>query len=351
MEEIKTMDRLRYESLVARRLLPIWLFRLGVRLTLLRGLRHGYAKGAERLQTGRRALLRKFRRSPIAQQAEDANRQHYEVPTRFFQLVLGKRMKYSCCLWPPAVTTLDQAEEAMLQLTCQRAGIQDGMRILDLGCGWGSLSLWIAEHYPSCQVVALSNSLTQAEHIQAECDRLGLSTIDTLTADVSDVELDLRFDRVVSIEMFEHMKNYERLMAKIAGWLYPGGMLFVHHFSHREFSYEFNAADPADWMARTYFAGGTMPADDLLLYFQRDLRVRDHWRVSGLEYARTLHNWACQLDTRRPEIEALFCESYGRAAAAERLAHWKLFFLVCEETFGLRRGEEYLVTHLLFEKV
>lgn len=342
-------DTLRYESLVARRLLPIWLFRLGVRLTLLRGLRHGYAKGAEKLQTGRRALLRKFRRSPIAQRTEDANRQHYEVPTRFFQLVLGTRMKYSCCLWPPGVTTLDQAEEAMLQLTCQRAAIQDGMRILDLGCGWGSLAVWIAEHYPACQVVALSNSHTQGEHIRAECGRLGLSTIDTLTADVSEVKLDSGFDRVVSIEMFEHMKNYERLMAKIAGWLRPGGMLFVHHFSHRQFAYEFNAADPADWMARTYFAGGTMPADDLLLYFQRDLRVRDHWRVSGQEYARTLRAWGRRLDARRPEIEALFHESYGRAAA-ERLAHWKLFFLVCEETFGLRRGEEYLVTHLLFEK-
>lgn len=214
-----------YESLVARGLLPVWLFRLGVRLTLQRGLRQGYAKGAERLQSSRRALLRKFRRSPIALRTDDANRQHYEVPTRFFELVLGKRMKYSCCLWPPGVSGLDQAEEAMLKLTCLRTGIQDGMRVLDLGCGWGSLALWIAERYPACSVVALSNSRTQAEHIQDACERQGISRIETMTADVSEAVVPGAFDRVVSVEMFEHMKNYERLLARIAGWLRSGGML------------------------------------------------------------------------------------------------------------------------------
>jgi cyclopropane-fatty-acyl-phospholipid synthase len=339
-----------YEELVARGRLPVWLFRLAVRLTLQRGLRQGYARGAEKLQSGRRALLRKFRRSPMAQRVEDANRQHYEVPARFFELVLGARMKYSCCLWPPGTRTLDQAEEAMLRLTCERAGIEDGMRVLDLGCGWGSLSLWIAEHYPKCSVLALSNSRTQAAYITSACRARGLSGVEAMTADVSEARLATTFDRVVSIEMFEHMKNYAELMALIAGWLRPGGRLFVHHFSHREFLYEFHAEDPADWMARTYFAGGTMPSDDMLLYFQADLQVRDHWRVSGMEYARTLRAWGRRLDRNRKAVGAVFQEADGAAAVARRLAHWKLFFLVCEETFALRRGNEYLVSHLLFDK-
>jgi cyclopropane fatty-acyl-phospholipid synthase-like methyltransferase len=339
------------QRILQSRLLPIDLLRLGVRISIQVRLRRQYRKGVERQNTQKRALIRKFKRSPIAIHTHDANLQHYEVPTAFFQNVLGKRMKYSCCYWPAQVTSLDQAEEAMLRLTCERARVQDGLRILDLGCGWGSLTLWIAEQYPQCEVMAVSNSRTQVAHILSEAARLGVKNVRAQTADVAKWTPDERFDRVLSIEMFEHMKNYEALMARIATWLEKDGLLFVHHFSHTQFAYEFDAANPVDWMARTFFAGGTMPSHDLLLYFQNDLNVVSHWAVSGLHYARTLRAWWDRMHANYKEIMHLLEGNYGAGSARERYRNWELFFLMTEETFRLRRGEEYLVTHLLFEKL
>jgi cyclopropane-fatty-acyl-phospholipid synthase len=323
---------------------------MGVRFVLLNGLRRQYRKGVQRQNTQKRALIRKFKRSPIAHHTDDANLQHYEVPTEFFQTVLGKRMKYSCCYWPANVNSLNEAEEAMLQLTCDRARLKDGMRVLDLGCGWGSLALWIAERYPQAEILAISNSRTQTAFIQAKAEQSGLNNVRTQTANVTEMELDQRFDRVLSIEMFEHMKNYEALMVKIASWLKPDGMLFVHHFSHKRFAYEFDASNPEDWMARSFFAGGTMPSDDLLLYFQADMKVISHWILSGMQYALTLRSWWDRMHARQDEIKQLFVERYGPETVAERYRHWELFFLITEETFKLRKGNEYLVTHMLFEK-
>jgi cyclopropane-fatty-acyl-phospholipid synthase len=247
------------------------------------------------------------------------------------------------------VETIDEAEEAMLQLTCERARLEDGMEVLDLGCGWGSLSLWIAERYPNCRVLAVSNSQPQIAHIEERCREWGLDNVEGLVADVNDLQVDRRFDRVMSIEMFEHMKNYERLMAKIASLLTPDGMLFVHMFSHREFAFEFKADDPDDWMAQTFFSGGTMPSDDLLLHFQRDLRLADHWRIGGMHYARTLRAWLEKLDRHQGEVREVLAETYGRDQETRRLVNWRLFFIACEETWGLRKGREYLVSHYLFE--
>jgi cyclopropane-fatty-acyl-phospholipid synthase len=272
------------------------------------------------------------------------------VPAEFFQLVLGKRQKYSCCLWPPGVNTLDQAEDAMLQLTCERAQLEDGMDILDLGCGWGSFCLWVAEHYPNSRVMAVSNSRSQKEHIDALCRRQNIQTVQTITADVSDLDLDRRFDRIVSIEMFEHIKNHERLMFKLASFLKPGGKLFVHIFCHREFAFEFDASDPDDWMARTFFTGGLMPSDDLLLHFQRDFTLSGHWRVSGLHYARTLRAWLAKLDHHRAEVREVLAAVYGADKETLWLVNWRLFFMACEETWKLRLGSEYLVSHYLFDK-
>ncbi|MDX1605448.1 MAG: cyclopropane-fatty-acyl-phospholipid synthase family protein [Candidatus Competibacterales bacterium] len=330
-------------ELMERGLIPQPLIRVGIRQLLARRLRE---QRPEQLTS----LLEQLDASPIALHPEKANSQHYELPAAFFERIMGRYLKYSACYWPEGVDTLDEAEAAMLALTCEGAEIGDGQDILELGCGWGSLTLWLAEHYPRARITAVSNSAPQRRHIEAACVARGLANVRVLTADMNDFSIDTRFDRVVSVEMFEHMRNYRVLMNRIAGWLRPGGRLFVHVFSHRELAYPFETEGDDNWMGRYFFTGGIMPSRDLLPRFQDDLTLDRQWHINGRHYQRTCEAWLANQERDREAIMALFRDTYGSTEAARWFQRWRVFFMACAELFGYRDGEEWGVSHYRFRR-
>ena len=336
------------DVLLEKNLLPDPLVRFGIRRLLRQRLGEIHHPSPE-LQVYQ--FAERLRAMPIAINTAESKEQHYEVPTLFYQRCLGPRLKYSSGYYKTGRETLAEAEEAMLALTCERARLADDLDILELGCGWGSLTLWMAEKYPSARITGVSHSRTQREHILGEARRRGLANVTIITRDMNDFMAPAAaFDRVVSVEMFEHMKNWPRLMANVGRWLRPGGHFFAHVFTHSHFAYHFEVRDETDWMSKYFFTGGMMPAHDLFRRFQDDLKLVADWKVNGRHYAQTAEHWLKNMDAHEAEIMPLFAQTYGADQARKWWAYWRAFYLACAELWWFRRGEEWHVSHYLFRK-
>ena len=331
-------------------LLPDRIIRFGVRRLDKKRLLDEDCGNESQQQKAMAQFIEQMRQSPIAVLPHKANEQHYEMPPAFFQHVLGRHLKYSGCYWPDGVTDLDQAEAAMLSMTSRRAEITDGLQMLELGCGWGSLSLWMAQNYPNSRITAVSNSSPQRKFIESKIAELDLPNLQVITADMNDFSTDRQYDRVVSVEMFEHMRNWPRLLERISTWLKPDGKLFIHIFSHRRFAYTFDSIKDDNWMGRHFFSGGMMPSDNLLLYLQKHLTAENHWQVNGQHYSRTAEAWLANLDKNRSHIMPILQTVYGHEDAARWFQRWRIFFMACAELWGFRGGREWIVSHYLMRR-
>ncbi|HMM67130.1 MAG TPA: cyclopropane-fatty-acyl-phospholipid synthase family protein [Dokdonella sp.] len=331
--------------------IPDTLLRLGIRRMCAARLRDEMAGGVEATAERQRKRIDELRGSPIAIETDAANAQHYELPPPFFRLCLGSHLKYSACYWDETTPDLDAAEARMLGLCGERAELADGQRILELGCGWGSLTLWMAARFPQARITAVSNSRPQREFIQARCRERNLANVEVITTDVNHLELDAsQFDRVVSIEMFEHMRNYEHLLERVGSWLRPGGKLFVHIFCHRTLAYPFETRGGDNWMGRHFFTGGLMPAADTLLHFQRDIAIEERWLLPGTHYEKTANAWLENQDRNRGEILRILAEAYGTDQARLWHQRWRMFWMACAELFGYANGAEWMVAHYRFAR-
>jgi cyclopropane-fatty-acyl-phospholipid synthase len=331
-------------------LVPDRAIRAGIRRLLVQRLKEIDARDIERSSANLDAFVEAMRTAPVAPVPELANEQHYEVPAAFYDQVLGSHRKYSSGYWPAGCTSLESAEAEALRLTCQHASIEDGMSILELGCGWGSLSMWIAERYPDCRITAVSNSNSQRQYIEAKAAHRGLTNLSVLTCDMNDFEAPGRFDRVVSVEMFEHMRNYEELFGRINRWLSPDGRFFMHIFCHRSCAYAYEDNGPGDWMSRHFFSGGIMPSADLPLHFQRDLALEHRWLWSGKNYQKTANAWLANMDRRKDAVMKILADTYGEERAAQWFMRWRIFFMACAELFAYDDGQEWLVGHYVFRR-
>lgn len=332
-----------------RGLVPDVFVRMGIRNLLKKRLVAVDQGTEEANEQCRQRLVNEFSAGPIALLPEKANEQHYEVPAELFALTLGARRKYSCCYFADAGSSLDEAERHSLEMTCERAQIHDGMKILELGCGWGSLSLWMAEQYPNAELTVVSNSHSQRVYIEQQAKQRGIGrNLTVITSDINDLSLEEKFDRVVSVEMFEHVRNHKLLFERISNWLSPTGKMFVHIFCHRRFTYKFQDEAKSDWMSRYFFSGGVMPGQDLLPGYQEQLQLEDKWVWNGTHYQRTCEEWLNNMDANKYQIMPVLEQTYGKRDAKRWYNRWRMFYLACSELFGYRKGDEWFVAHYLF---
>lgn len=328
-------------ALAERGLAPDALIRAGIR----RLSKQRLAAQSERWSDHDAALgawLEQMDKAPIAPASAAANEQHYEVPAAFYELVLGRARKYSCAYFPAGVTSLDDAERAMLALTAERAELADGQRVLDLGCGWGAFTLWAASRLPNARFTAVSGARAQGRYIERRVSELGLKNVEVLTEDMNVFAPRGAFDRVVSVEMFEHMRNWRLLLSRVHSWLAPGGKAFIHVFSHRSFAYPFETQEEDDWMAKNFFSGGMMPSHGLLAEVAGELEVESASWLSGTHYQRTAEAWLANLDrSYEPAVRAVG----GGISGPRTLQRWRIFFMACAEVFGFEGGSEWGVSH------
>lgn len=330
--------------------LPDVLVRKGIRQLVDKRLQEIKADNCESGMADLITFIKAMNVASIAQVPELANAQHYEVPAEFFHLCLGAQRKYSSCFWMQDTQNLDEAEVLALMQTCDHADIQDGQQILELGCGWGSLSLWMAGKYPKSAITGVSNSNSQREYIMATAKARGLSNLTIITADMNNFEASSTYDRIVSVEMFEHMRNWQVLYGKVASWLKPQGKFFKHIFVHRNTPYLFEVQADDDWMSQFFFSGGMMPSDDLPLHFQDNLKISQRWRWNGTHYEKTANAWLQNMDKNAKQITPILAATYGENNIEMWRNRWRMFYMACAELFGYNNGQEWWVTHYLFEK-
>ena len=337
-------------TLAEKGLLPDSIIRAGIRKLVATRLSDISANNCEVGSKIFADFASNMNRANIAEVPELANAQHYEVPAEFFYQSLGTQRKYSSCFWLPETEDLDDAEILALQQTCDHADIQDGQHILELGCGWGSLSLWMATHYPNAQITGVSNSNSQRETIMQMAKSLGVTNLNIITADMNVFEAPSTYHRIVSVEMFEHMRNWQVLYGKVANWLKPNGLFFKHIFVHRNTPYLFDVQADDDWMSQFFFSGGMMPSDDLPLHFQDALKIKQRWRWDGTHYEKTANAWLQNMDANAELITPILVQTYGAKDAEMWRNRWRMFYMACAELFGYNNGQEWWVTHYLFEK-
>jgi cyclopropane-fatty-acyl-phospholipid synthase len=334
-----------YNKLLEKDRIPDVLIRMGIRRLLQQRLRDEEAK-----KNNLPKLVEELKDSPIAVETTAANEQHYEVPTQFYQYCLGPHLKYSSGYWKEGVKDIETSERDMLELTCERAQLQNGQEVLELGCGWGSLSLFMSAKFPRSNFTVVSNSRTQKIYIDEQAKQRGIKNLTVITADINQFSIDKKFDRVVSVEMFEHLRNYKLLFHKIASWMKEDARMFVHIFTHKEYAYKFEVKDESDWMSKYFFTGGIMPSNDLFSYFNDDLKIVDQWIVNGTHYSKTSEAWLDNMDANKDKIMPLFEKTYGKENALKWWVYWRIFYMACAELWGYNKGNEWMVCHYLFEK-